>query len=123
MADPKDAKPPVDKSLVADDKVAEAVITEAEVASTATSIQRIPSRAIRKFYSEDGATIEVGQAYEFVRTPNNFYPWPNMRPEDTSLNADLKAEYEAARKRIGEEAKARSAAAMVEVLIRLANNG
>lgn len=123
MVDTKDQKPPVDKPLVANDKAAAAVIAEDEAPTSAMSIQRIPSVAVRKFYSEDGATIEVGQGYEFIRTPDNFYPWPNMRPMDTSLNADLKAEYEAARKRIDEEAKARSAAAMAEVLIRLANNG
>lgn len=107
MADTKDTKPG------ASDKTPE----------PASSIQRIPSHCVKKFYSAEGAIVEVGQGYEFVRTKDNFYPWPILRPDDTSLEKELRQEYNDARKEIDDKATERSTAALADVFVRLANKG
>ena len=105
MAETKDTKPGANDKTVA----------------TGISLQRIPSRCVKKFYSAEGATVEVGQSYEFVRTEDNFYPWPILRPEDPALEKELKAEYFAAREDIDAKAKEQNAAALTDVFLRLSN--
>lgn len=101
MADTKDTKPAAEEK-------------------TAASIQRIPSRCVKKFFDPSGAMIEEGQSCEFVRTPDNFYPWRIMRPEDKTLEEALRKEYFDARAAIDKEAKERNAAALADVFARLA---
>lgn len=84
------------------------------------SMQTIPSVCVKKYFSEDGATVEVGTKVVFERTKDNFYPYRIMRPLDESLDLELQAEYNTARIAIDEAAKNRAAITTADLLRRLA---
>jgi hypothetical protein len=72
----------------------------------------IPSRCIKRFYTKAGALVREGSTFVFSDRDWDVYPWPLLRPIDTSLNETLKEEYNEARKaklqKVSEKANVRT---------------
>jgi hypothetical protein len=53
----------------------------------------IESVVLKKYYSDEGALIEVGSTVYYEPKENQPYPWPLMRPVNKSLEKELEADY------------------------------
>lgn len=72
---------------------AEAKDPEPETAKPKASSEPIPSTCIKKFYSKDMQLVTEGTPFVFTREDDEPYPWPLLRPNDTSLEKELRKEY------------------------------
>lgn len=71
--------------------------TAAKTSPKVATVEPIPSTVVKKFYAPNNQMMEVGQPY--VYSPDESeealpYPWPLIRPQDKSLEKELREEYD-----------------------------